>query len=286
MKIGLLMLATAQAAEVGAVAQKAEALGFDSFWLPEHPVIPVHYKSRFPYTEDGVIPDLYAQFVDPFVGLSFAAAVTKTIKLGTAICLVPERDPLVTAKAVATLDHYSQGRFLFGIGAGWLPEETEIMGAQFATRWAQTKESVLAMKALWTTGQAEYRGTHINFPAVKVFPQPRQKPHPPVLIGANGEAALKRSVAWGEGWLPFNLSPEELKSGMAKLRRLAQEAGRNPDSLEVTLSWIGDAADLDTVKRLQDTGLHRLICALPVNEAPGFGPVLEKLASQTIQKLG
>jgi probable F420-dependent oxidoreductase len=286
MKIGLLMLATAQAAEVGAVAQKAEALGFDSFWLPEHPVIPVHYKSRFPYTEDGVIPDLYAQFVDPFVGLSFAAAATTTIKLGTGICLVPERDPLVTAKAVATLDHYSKGRFLFGIGAGWLPEETEIMGAQVATRWARTKESIQAMKALWTTGQAEYRGTHINFPEVKVFPQPQQKPHPPVLIGANSEGALKRTVAWGEGWLPFNLSPEELMSGMVKLRRLAQEARRNPDELEVTLSWIGDAADVDTIKQFQDTGLHRLICALPVNEAPGFGPALEKLASQTVGKVG
>jgi probable F420-dependent oxidoreductase len=286
MKIGLLMLATAQAAEVGAVAQRAEALGFDSFWLPEHPVIPVRYESRFPYTEDGVIPDLYAQFVDPFIGLSFAAAATTTLKLGTAICLVPEREPLVTAKAVATLDHYSGGRFLFGIGAGWLPEETEVMGAQFATRWARTKESVLAMKALWTTGQAEYHGAHINFPAVKVFPQPKQKPHPPVLIGANGDAALKRTVAWGEGWLPFNLSPEEVKSGMTKLRRLAQEAGRNPDALEVTLSWVGDASDAGMIKRFQDVGLHRLICALPVNEAPGFGPALEKLAEQTVRKLG
>lgn len=286
MKIGVLMLATAQAADIGAVAQKTEALGFDSLWLPEHPVIPVQYKTRFPYTEDGIIPDLYAHFVDPFVGLSFAAAATTTLKLGTAICLVPEREPLVTAKAVATLDHYSKGRFLFGIGAGWLPEETEIMGAQVTTRWAQTKESVLAMKALWTTGQAEYRGTHINFPEVKVFPQPRQKPHPPVLIGANSEGALKRTVAWGEGWLPFNLSPEELMASMAKLRRLAQEARRNPDDIEVTLSWTGNAAEVDTIKQFQDAGLHRLICALPVNEAPGFGPALEKLAEQTAGKVG
>ena len=286
MKIGVLMLATAQAAEVGAVAQKAETLGFDSLWLPEHPVIPVHYKSRFPYTEDGIIPDLYAQFVDPFVGLSFAAAATTTIKLGTAICLVPEREPLVTAKAVATLDHYSKGRFLFGIGAGWLPEETEIMGGHVATRWARTKESIQAMKALWTTGQAEYRGTHINFPEVKVFPQPQQKPYPPVLIGANSEGALKRTVAWGEGWLPFNLSPEELKSGMTKLRHLAQEAGRNPDEIEVTLSWIGDAADLETIKRFRDAGLHRLICMLPVDDTAGFGPALEKLASQTVGRVG
>lgn len=286
MKIGINMLATAQAADVAAVAHKAEALGFESFWLPEHPVLPVHYTSRYPFSEDGIIPDIYGQFVDPLIGLSFAAAVTTKLKLATGICLIPERDPIVTAKAVATLDHYSNGRVLFGIGAGWLPEETKIMGADFTTRWIRTKESVLAMKALWTTGQAEYHGKFIDFPAVKVYPQPKQKPHPPVLLGGHGEIALKRVVAWCEGWFPFQLPPDVLKRELQKLRRLAEEAGRNPNAIEVSLSWLGDTSDLDTLKRYQDTGIHRLVCLLPAADPTNYRLALERLAEQTVGKVG
>jgi len=286
MKIGINMMATAQAADVTAVARKAEALGFESLWLPEHPILPVHYTSRYPFSEDGVIPEIFGQFVDPLIGLSFAAAVTTKLKLATGICLIPERDPIVTAKAVATLDHYSNGRVLFGIGAGWLPEETEIMGAQFATRWARTKESILAMKALWKIGQAEYHGKFIDFPAVKVYPQPKQKPHPPVLLGGHGDIALKRVVTWCEGWFPFQLSPEVLKGEIQKLRRLAEEAGRDPDSIDVSLSWLGNASDLDTLKRYRDAGIHRLVCLLPVADPTDYSQGLERLAEQTIGKVG
>lgn len=285
MKIGLVMIATEQAVDTATVARKAEELGFDSLWLPEHPIVPVRYATRYPFSDDGSIPDFFAHMVDPFIGLSLAAAVTTTLKLGTGVCLIPERDPLVTAKVVATLDHYSRGRVLLGVGAGWFREETEIMGAKFASRWAHTKERVLAMKALWTTGEAEYHGKFVDFPAVRSYPQPVQKPHPPVLVGANGDAALKRVVEWGEGWFPFMLSPEEIREGMQKLRRFAEEAGRDPHSLEVSLSWFGDASDVDTVKRYQDTGLHRLVCALPVTDPIGFAPALERLAEQTVGKV-
>jgi alkanesulfonate monooxygenase SsuD/methylene tetrahydromethanopterin reductase-like flavin-dependent oxidoreductase (luciferase family) len=142
------------------------------------------------------------------------------------------------------------------------------------------------MKALWKTGQAEYHGKFIDFPAVKVYPQPKQKPHPPVLLGGHGEVALKRVVAWCEGWFPFQLSPKVLREEMQKLWRLAEETDRNPDSLEVSLSWLGDTSDLDTLKRYQDTGIHRLVCLLPAADPANYDRGLERLAEQTIGKVG
>src|SRR5713226_3915961 len=150
MKIGLLAFVTAQSVDPASLAKKCESLGFESFYLPEHPIIPVKHKTRYPLSKDGEIPEPYAQMVDPFVGLALAAAATRTIGLGTGICLVPERHPIVLAKEVATLDYYSGGRFIFGIGAGWLADETEIMGVEFKKRWEVTQEYVMAMKALWT----------------------------------------------------------------------------------------------------------------------------------------
>jgi probable F420-dependent oxidoreductase len=163
MKVGIFhYLSTAYAIDPAVLAKRAEELGFDSFWLPEHPIMPVTTVTPFPL--GGPIPAFYADLIDPFVGLARASAVTKTIKLGTGICLVPERNPLLLAKEIATLDHFSGGRVLFGIGAGWLKEETEIMGGDFAHRWTQTQEAVMAMKALWTQEEAEYHGKYYNFP--------------------------------------------------------------------------------------------------------------------------
>src|SRR5262249_14239564 len=157
MNVGLVhYLSTAYAIDPAVLAKRAEALGFDSLWLPEHPIMPVRTVTPFPL--GGPIPAFYADFIDPFVGLARASAVTTTLKLGTGICLVPERNPLLLAKEIATLDHFSGGRFLFGIGAGWLKEETEIMGGDFAHRWTQTQEAVRAMQALWTQEEAEYHG--------------------------------------------------------------------------------------------------------------------------------
>ena len=160
------------------------------------------------------------------------------------------------------------------------------MGAEFATRWRRTKESVLAMKSLWTHGEAEYNGEFVRFPAVKSYPQPVQRPHPPVLLGAHGDLALKRVVSWCEGWFPFQLSPDELGQGMAKLRQYASEAGKNPDAIDVSLSWFGDTSDVDTIKRYEDTGLQRLVCALPVTDANEFEAALETLAERTLAKIG
>ena len=175
-------------------ARKAEELGFESIWYAEHPIMPVHSTSPFPGSDDGKIPWTYAHFADPFIALAQASGATSTIKLGTGITLVPERNPLVLAKQISTLDLFSDGRFLFGIGAGWHWEETEIMGGDFDHRWTQTREAVLVMKELWTKDEAEFHGRYYDFPPVQCYPKPAQKPHPPVILGGMAKNVLRRIV--------------------------------------------------------------------------------------------
>jgi probable F420-dependent oxidoreductase len=255
--VGVSVPLPAYLVDPGLMAKKAEELGFESFWCAEHPFMPVKTTSRFPAAEDGVIPETYAHFVDPFVALARASGMTSRIKLGTGIVLVPERHPLLLAKEVATLDLFSGGRFLFGIGAGWLREETEIMGGDFDHRWTQTRESVLAMKELWTKPEASFDGRYYKFPAVKSNPKPAQKPHPPVLLGGAAKNVLQRVVAWGDGWLPNRVTPEQLRESRATLDRLAKEAGRDPAT--ITISVHGQPADRDLIKRLVDAGATRVL---------------------------
>jgi len=257
MKVGVSVPLPAYLVDVGAMARTAEQLGFESFWCAEHPFMPVRTTSRFPGSPDGVIPESYAHFVDPFVALARASGTTERIRLGTGIVLVPERHPLLLAKEVSTLDHFSGGRFLFGIGAGWLREETEIMGGDFDHRWTQTRESVLAMKELWTRPEAEFQGRYYRFPPVRSYPKPVQQPHPPVLLGGFAKSVLQRVVAWGDGWLPNRVTPEQLREGRATLDRLAREAGRDPSA--ITISVYGQPADRDLVRRLHDAGAGRVI---------------------------
>ncbi len=231
MKIGVLMFPTRPPIDVAVVAQQAEALGFDSLWLGEHPIMPVHSTSPFPGSPDGRIPDSYSWFVDPFVALARASGVTTTLKLGTGITLVPERHPLLLAKEIATLDYFSGGRFLFGVGAGWHKEETDIMGGNFAHRWTQTREAIEAMKALWANEAAEYHGRYYDFPLVRSFPRPVQLPHPPIFLGGSAQQVFKRIVEYGNGWMPTRSTPEIIKQGRAVLNELAVEAGRDPKSI-------------------------------------------------------
>src|SRR2546428_10225487 len=236
MNIGVSVFSARHPLDPAVVAQKAEALGFDSLWLGEHPVMPVHSASPAPGTSGGSIPDFYSRLVDPFVALARASAVTTTLKLGTGITLVPERNPLLLAKEVATLDYFSRGRFLFGIGAGWNQEETEIMGGNFAHRWTQTREAIEAMKALWTNEAAEYHGTYYDFPAVRSFPRPVQQPQPSIFLGGAAQQVFKRIVAYGNGWMPTRSTPELIRQGGAILNELAVEAGREPPSITVLAS--------------------------------------------------
>ncbi|MBI4693992.1 MAG: LLM class F420-dependent oxidoreductase [Gammaproteobacteria bacterium] len=218
------------------IAKRAEELGFHSYWLPEHTVIPKgscdDYPGRPPNTP---VPEYLFKMPDPFIGLTRAAAVTKTIKLGTGVCLVPERNPLLAAKQIATLDHYSGGRFQFGIGAGWNEPECTVLGGDFDHRWAQTKESIAVMKKLWTGEYVEHHGKYYDFGPLVCLPKPGRRPHPPVLLGSIGSPLVfKRVVEWGDGWVPVCFDPKEIADGKAELVKLAKAAGRDPDSLEIT----------------------------------------------------
>jgi len=266
MKIGVLAFVASYTADPAALAKHCEALGFESFYLPEHPILPVKHKTRYPLSPDGEIPEPYAHMIDPFIGLTLAAAATKHIGLGTGICLVPEREPLVLAKVIATLDHYSGGRFIFGIGAGWLRDESEIMGVDFKRRWAITREYVNAMKELWTKPEASFEGEFVKFPAVKSNPKPARKPHPPVHIGAGGigpnvDRALRDTVAIGDGWAPLGIPPEQLVVELAKLKKLCGEAGRDFNRLEVTMyAPVLQSGDVKrTIAAYEEAGVHRLI---------------------------
>ena len=239
------------------VARKAEELGFESIWYAEHPIMPVHSTSPFPGSPDGVIPESYSHFTDPFIALARASAVTETLKLGTGIVLVPERNPLVMAKEISALDLFSGGRFLFGIGAGWHREETEIMGGDFDHRWTQVRESVQVMKKLWTLEEAEHHGTYYDFPPVKCYPKPAQKPHPPVILGGMARNVLQRVVAWGDGWLPNRIEPRQIEEDRATLDTLAAEAGRDPTSLHISI--YGQPPDITLIRDFLNAGAHRVI---------------------------
>ena len=278
MKIGVSMTISSRSIPVTVLAQKAEALGFESLWLPEHPVIPVRTTSRYQGSADGSIPAFMSDLADPFIGLAQVAAVTQRLKLGTGICLVPERNPLLLAKEIATLDRLSNGRVLFGIGAGWLQEETEIMGGNFAQRWSQTREAILAMKELWSKEEAEYHGTFYDFPPVRSFPKPVQQPHPPVLLGGSARNVFKRTVAWGDGWLPIGTSPEDIKKGRATLDELAVAAGRDPSSIDVTV--LGVPGDPEAMQRLVASGASRVVTRLSSTVSEEALTELEQIAAR------
>ena len=255
MNIGIAMFVTQSSIDIAELAQACEAHGFESLWVPEHPAIPSGPKSPWPGSPDGTIPQMYYECVDPFVALGRASAVTSTLKLGTGICLVPERNPILLAKEIATLDHFSDGRFLFGIGTGWLREETELFGIEFSQRIGYTRESIQAMKELWTKDAGEFHGKYIDFPPIYSSPKPVQKPHPPVLIGGRARNVFRRVVSWGDGWMPNRITPEELREGRQEIARLAADAGRDPDSIEVSV--FGQPADPEMLKAFEDAGAAR-----------------------------
>ena len=274
MKVGVSTMLNSNTTDIGGIARKAEEVGFDSFWLPEHAIIPVETTSRYGGTPDGSIPPQMYDMGDPFIGLAMASATTTRIKLGTSICLVPEHSPLVQAKQIAALDYHSSGRFIFGIGAGWLREETEIMGGDFDHRWTQTREAIEVMKALWTEDEAEHHGRYYDFPALKVFPKPAQQPHPPVFLGGNARNVLRRVVAYGDGWFPVRVSPEEVRAARATLDELAESAGRDPKSIQICVYGVSDK---DTINQMEEAGADMAVV--------GIGGVAGDEAISAIEKL-
>ena len=256
MSIGVSIPLPAYLVDPALIAKKAEDLGFESIWYAEHPAVPVHSNSPFPST-GGEIPENYSHFTDPYIALARASGVTSTIKLGTGITLVPERNPLLLAKEIAALDLYSGGRFLFGVGTGWLREETELMGGNFDHRWSQTREAIEVMKALWTNEVAEYHGEYFDFPPVKSYPKPAQKPHPPVILGGMARRVLRRVANHADGWMPNRVTPAEVEDSRARLDAMAAEGGRDPAS--ITISVYGQEPKRDVVQPFLDAGANRVV---------------------------
>ena len=280
MNIGTSVPLPAYTIDPAFMAKEAEDLGFESIWYAEHAAVPVHSDSPFPAT-GGELPWTYSHFTDPYIALARASGVTTKIKLGTGITLVPERNPLLLAKEIATLDRYSGGRFLFGIGTGWLKEETEMMGGDFEHRWTQTREAIEVMKELWTKEEAEYHGRYFDFPLVRSYPKPAQKPYPPIILGGMAKNVLRRVVTHAAGWLPNRVTPTEVEASRKKLDAMAAEAGRDPKS--ITISVYGQLPERDIVHSLLNAGADRVVVRPEhVETEKEMGEQLERMAEAVL----
>jgi probable F420-dependent oxidoreductase len=269
MKIGLLNVFHETTARPAPFAAEMERLGFESLWVPEHPVLPVNPKTPFP--AGGPIPDVYAHMSDQFVCLGMAAASTTKLRLGTGVTLVPEHNPLVHAKQVATLDYFSGGRLIYGIGAGWLREESELLGVDFPHRWTQTAEHIAAMRELWLKPEASFDGKYVKFPPVRSYPKPIQQPGPPVLLGSRDKNALKRVAKWGDGWFPNRVDYEYMEGQLAVLKDECRAVGRDFTRLDIT---IGSAVDLNGARAEVQSALRRF-------ESLGIGRVVQMIGTLT-----
>ncbi len=269
MKIGVLTFLTAQSGDPGAIAREAENLGFESFFVAEHLCLPSAYSTYYPRSKDGKVPEFYARLIDPFVALAIAAHTTSTIKLGTGICLLPERNVIETAKVTASIDLYSGGRLILGVGAGWFPEEARAMGVDFARRWRHLREGVEALRLLWSKDDVAYEGEIVRFPPLKLGPKPVQQPGPPILLGAHDpKYALKRVARYADGWCPGGLSVEKARECIPQIRAMAQEYGRDAARLEFSVLLMGGAPpNAETIMQYQEAGVNRLVIAAAGSQA-------------------
>lgn len=259
MHIGAMIFATDYSIRTDELAIAMEERGFESLFLPEHTHIPTSRKSAWAGGPD--LPKDYWHTHDPFVGLAYAAAVTKKLKLGTGICLLAQREPIVTAKSVASLDMMSGGRFIFGIGGGWNVEEMEDHGVQYKTRFARMRENVLAMKALWTQEEAAFQGDFVNLDDCWAYPKPAQDPHPPIILGGETDYTLRRIVEYGDGWLPRARHGFDAAENMARLARMAEAGGR--DASEFSVSVFGAPDDKAMLDGWAEAGVTRALLTLP-----------------------
>ena len=270
MRFGLTIFPTDYSIGPVELARLAEERGFESLFFPEHTHIPA--SRRTPYPAGGELPREYSHLLDPFVALAAAASATERILLGTGICLIVERDPITTAKEVASIDLISGGRFVFGIGAGWNLEEMENHGTDPDRRYGLMRERVEAMKAIWSEDEAAYRGEQVAFDPIWSWPKPVQKPHPPILVGGNSDAALRRVVRFGDGWIP---NPEtrlsQLPERVEELHRMAEEAGRD----RIPVTFYGLKPDAEALERYAEAGVDRGIFFLPSASREELEPVLD-----------
>jgi probable F420-dependent oxidoreductase len=276
MHIGAAMFFTEYSIGAAELARELEARGFESVWAPEHSHIPLSRKTPIP--SGGELSRQYYDVMDPFVSLTAVAAATKTIKIGTGVCLVIQRDTIQTAKLVASLDQVSGGRFLFGIGGGWNQDEMEDHGTVYATRFKKMREQIEAMKAIWTEDKPEYHGEIVDFAPMMTWPKPVQKPYPPVILGGMFPHAARRALRYGDGWIPHLRRPqyEDVTDYLPQFRVLAAEMGRDPAAVPITV-W-GVPEDLDRLKRYRDQGVARGVVQLAPQPADKTLPILDRWA--------
>ena len=261
MKYGIEMFPTDYAIPVTELGRAAEDLGFESLFFPEHTHIPA--SRRTPWPGGAPLPQEYWHTLDPFVAMGAVAAVTSTLRVATGICLVIERDPITLAKEVASVDHLSNGRVLFGIGGGWNREEMEDHGTKPSLRWKVLRERVLAMKQIWTQDDAEFHGEFVDFDPLWSWPKPVQKPHPPILIGGDGARTLQRVVEYGDEWMPIaGRGSDDLGARVEELQRMAREAGR----AAIPVSLFGARPQREAIEKYEQAGVSR--CVLPMPSVP------------------
>lgn len=275
MQIGLFPFLTDYSMPVDQLAIAAEERGFDSIWVPEHTHIPANRRTDYP--GGGELPKEYSHTLDPFVALAMAAGVTKNLKLATGICLLIEHQALTIAKTVATLDHLSGGRVMLGLGAGWNREEMENHGTQYSSRFRKLEEQMAALREIWTNDEATFHGEFENFDSVWSWPKPVQQPHPPLILGGETDHTLKRIVRLGDGWLPRAMNPERVIAGMEKLQRFAEEAGRDPATISVSV--FAPPPKDDVINRFRETAAERVILMIPPQDADATLRRLDRYAT-------
>lgn len=274
MEFGVTMFPTDYAIRVDDLARACEERGFESLWFPEHTHIPASRVS--PWPGGSTLPKEYWHTVDLFVAMATAAAVTKKLKVASGICLLVERDPITTAKEIASIDHLSDGRVIFGIGGGWNAEEMGHHGTPFKERWKILRERVQAMKKIWTEDEAAYDGTYVRFDPIWSWPKPVQRPHPPIVLGAHGPLAVKRVVDYCDGWIPIGIRAGDLKASIDELHRVAREKGRDPSTISISI--YGVPGDPDALRQLRGLGVTRAIFALPPKGRDDVLPLLDRYA--------
>ncbi len=275
MQIGWTIFPTDYAMPFHELAAEVEARGFESLWVAEHSHIPTSRRS--PWPGGGELPKMYYDTLDPFVALAAAAARTERLKLGTGICLVIQRDPIHTAKEVASLDQVSGGRFLFGVGGGWNAEEMENHGTPFEGRFKLLRERIEAMQAIWTSDEAAYHGDRVDFDPIFMWPKPVQEPHPPIHVGGAFPGGARRAVRYGNGWIPIGGRDDDLESSIPAFRQMAEEAGRDPSSLEVSI--YGVMPTEKAVARYRSLDVDRIVFGLPPADRDTLLPILEQGAA-------
>ena len=277
MDVGVFYFPVDYGINVAELAKALEDRGFGSLYVPEHTHIPLSRKTPFP--GGGELPKRYAHTHDPFVALAFAAAATKKLKIGTGICLVPQHEPIVTAKAIASLDQLSGGRFVFGIGGGWNVDEMENHGATHKDRFKIMREHVLAMKALWTEEHASYKGEFVQFDPVLSYPKPTQRPHPPIVLGGESDHTLKRVVEYCDGWFPRTRAGFDPVEAKARLAKAATDKGRDPESLTITVFGAPNKAEV--LESYAKAGIEGALLAIPDGTRDEILAFLDKQAPLT-----